>query len=226
MSKSSEKSRLSQLRRKTSSPTLFRSGDTKTEPGDEILLTLKSETTGDGGEEALFARTTGSNERCFQFSLRSLFLLAILVALACAIGTQPVGLNGRSTSSWSRGSLGKTELWCMHLAYSNSDVPVMGYLWHSVGEKAIGPTCFRIGNFPGDFAVNGQPVTPGRDFILFYNDADDKPQRLEISKGEAKRVFGRSGSSQYHSLIEKFWQETIEPLRKTSGGKPAETPVH
>jgi hypothetical protein len=217
---------LSQLRRKTSSPALLRSGDTKTEPGDEILLTLKTETTDDGGEEALFTRPAGSHEHFFQFSLRSLFLLAILVALACAIGTQPVELNGRSTSSWSRGSLNKTELWCVHIEVSNSDVPVMGYLWRSVGEKASGPTCFRIGNFPGDFAVNGQPVTPGRDFILFYNDADDKPQRLEISKGEAKRIFGPSGNSGRASLIEKFWKETIEPLRRTSGGKPIVRPVH
>jgi hypothetical protein len=67
--------------------------------------------------------------------------------------------------------------------------------------------------------VNGQAVTPGRDFILFFNDADDKPQRLEISKEEAKKLFGGYGNSGDRSLIEKFWRETIEPLRRATDGK-------
>ena len=203
---------LSQLRDRKSPNDLAHSGNEDAASANDIVLAPRSEATGD----VVFTPIAASDERFPQFSLRSLFVLAILVALACAIGTQPIAPSKTWRSSWGGTAGGKPVLWSVHVVSSRAGVPAIGYLWRAQGEKASSPMCFDVSASADYFAVNGRPVTPGRNFILFYNDADDQPQRLEMSKEEAMRVFG---SQKYRSRIEEFWQETIEPLRKTPEAK-------
>ena len=147
-------------------------------------------------------------------------MLAILVALACAIGTQPVELVSDINRSWSTiqgsGSAGYRESWFLRLRASRSGVPTIGYLWHARETSAHGPTYSGGDVSARNFEVNGRRITPGWNFVLSFSDGEEKPQTLEISKTEAMRVFG----DPFNQLrIEKFWRETIEPLRKTSGTK-------
>ena len=172
---------LSQLRVRKSPGESAHSGNEDAASADDILLAPKGEAVGD----VVFAPITASNERFPQFSLRSLFVLAILVALACAIGTRPIELNRNWGTSWSTGnggsSTGNAGEWSVFVASLRSGRPAIGYLWRS--KKEGGPTCFDGLGPHGYFLVNGQAVAPGRNFILFFNDAEDQPQRLEILQG-------------------------------------------
>ena len=92
---------LSQLRRWPSPDEFSHSGNADAASADESLTVPKTETAGGEGD-VVFAPINSSHERFPQFSLRSLFVLAILVALACAIGTQPIVLNRNWGSSCER----------------------------------------------------------------------------------------------------------------------------
>jgi hypothetical protein len=151
-----------------------------------------------------------------QFSLLSLFVLAVLVALACAIGTRPIAPSRTWSTSWC-GTAGKdTVAWSVRVVASRSGIPAIGVLWRSQGKRAGSPDCIPFSSSAQDFSVNGQSVSTGANFILFYNDAEDKPRRLEISKEEATKVFGDPLNM---SQLETFWQEKIEPLRRKSTTK-------
>jgi hypothetical protein len=154
-----------------------------------------------------------------QFSLRSLFVLAILVALGSAIGTQPIGLPRQWTRSWiTPGGSGKSiESWTVHVAASRSGVPAVGYLRHSrrtfaKGESASGTQSSSSYGSSYNVDVDGQTIAPGRNFVLVYREGEGEPQRLEMPKEDAAKIFD-SGFDE--SAIEKFWREKIEPLRAT-----------
>jgi hypothetical protein len=170
----------------------------------------------------LFAPIAVSRGRFPQFTLRSMFVLAILVALACAIGTQPITLtvSQSCSSAWGPAGIpGKTSVyWYMEVVRSRAATPVIGYVWRLQGPATDGPTCFDFSSPSSGFRVEGQPVTLTRGFILFYNDTANCPQRLDIPREEAIEVFGSNWTEQG---IEKFWQEKIEPLRKASAAPPA-----
>ncbi len=113
------------------------------------------------------------------------------------------------------GTAASAESWYVHVAASRSGIPAVGYLRHFREKSGRGPIgSGTIGS--SDFKVDGRRVTPGRNFILIYRDGDEEPRRLEISKTEAMELFG-NGVDQ--PRVEKFWRETIEPLRKAAATK-------
>jgi hypothetical protein len=182
----------------------------------EILLAPKTEPDGQPGD-VVFTPLKTPRRWLPQFSLRSLFVLAILVALGSAIGTQPVGFHGNWSSRSNRwdeaGPSGSRTYLEVFLIISGSGHPAIGFLWRS--QNRGNTPAISVSSSDDTVRVNGQVVSLGRNFVLFYNDAENKLQRLDIPKEEAIRVFSQLDESQ----IEKFWREKIEPLRKMPSGK-------
>ena len=65
--------------------------------------------------------------------------------------------------------------------------------------------------------VDGSPIKPEQDFVLYVNDSDGSPLCLRIPKEDAIKVFGRSfkvfGRSSNQSQIENFWETVVKPQR-------------
>jgi hypothetical protein len=201
---------LAQLRRMASSAN---SSGTQ-EPAAAAPEAETPSTTPDGVDHHVIASASTLWQRRFpQFTIRSLFVLTILVALACALGTQPLRASRSTGMSWGAGlSRGGVEAMGVQVYTSPGGVPLMGFLWREQGTGPVSsPKCFEMTGSSSTFRVGGQYITPNANFILYYNDADDKPQRLEIPRDEASKVFGNGMTS---AGLEQFWRKRIEPLRK------------
>jgi hypothetical protein len=153
----------------------------------------------------------------FQFSLRSMFVLTILVALACAIGTRPRPTDYASSTTWTSTSKGKRYTWCVTMLCYRSGRPAVGYIWREVGTGPSGlqgrirvrrtseHTCF--------VDVDGIAIQPANEFQLFVNDLHSNPMRLVIPTKDATELFGPNLNM---SRIEQFWNEVVEPQRRNS----------
>jgi hypothetical protein len=210
---------LSELRRWPLPGEFSHSGNESAASADKTLTLREAEAAGDAAGDAVWVPIPPSHRRFPQFSLRSLFALAILVALGSAIGTQSVELPRQWTRSWTTGGkAGKDmESWSVDVAAFRSGIPAVGYLRHSLAKSADRPRSSYSYGSRASIRVNGQTIAPGRKFVLVFRDGEDEPQRLEVPKEEAAKVFG---SHCDNSAIEKFWRETIEPLRKASVTTP------
>lgn len=161
-----------------------------------------------------------------QFSLRSLFILAILVALGSALGMRPVTFPRKSSQQWiTVGNTSKdADFWSLEVVAPYSGEPAVGCLRHWRRKLAAGEShrhSKSSGSCGGEYSltINGRTIRPGRNFVLAFQEGDDEPQRMEIPKGEAEKIFGRQGDN---SAIEKFWRDKIEPLIKALGRKSVE----
>jgi hypothetical protein len=151
-----------------------------------------------------------------QFSLRSMFVLTILVALACALGTRPPATNDSWNISWA--SPGKSGLWHVEVVGYHSGKPAVGYLWQTMGTQGADPAGrIRVSAVCSSaeprhyIKVDGVAIQPSEEFQLFVNDLHGDPMRLVIPRKDAMEVFGRQLNA---SRIEKFWNEVVEPQRR------------
>lgn len=155
-----------------------------------------------------------------QFSLRSMFVFSVILALACWLGTRPLPPD----DSWGwfqsgSSSNGNVVAWSVEVVGYRSGTPVAGYLWRSEGKKeARSPSRVSVAHDGQrrDLIVDGSQVRPTHEFQLFVNDCDDNPMRLTIPKKDATELFGRNLDM---PRLEKFWQDTVEPQRKRQAEK-------
>jgi hypothetical protein len=154
--------------------------------------------------------------RPFQYSLRSLFVLTFLVAIACWWGTRPLPPNDHWDEAIGFASPGGVGLWTLDVAGYDSGTPVVGYLWRSEGKRtAHGPGRRLLiegdGNQHYILMVDGKTIRPEKDFQLFVNDSQDNPLCLKLPRQEAIEIFGKRHN---FARIEKFWTDVVEPMRK------------
>ena len=161
----------------------------------------------------------------FQFSLRSMFVLTVLVALGSALGTRPLPTYPSLSTMWTFQSNGMPGLLCVGVVGYDSGTPAVGYLWRTVGKEPHGPEGRIVIGLSSRqdhyIAVDGVAVQPSGEFQLFVNDLHNNPMRLVIPKKEAMEVFGRNLNM---SRIKKFWNKVVEPQRRdppaaSAGGK-------
>jgi hypothetical protein len=149
--------------------------------------------------------------RAFQFSLRSMFILTVLVALASAIGSRPLP----TSESWNMGWATSQTRWHVQVLGYHSGRPVIGSLSKAQGADLSGRRQLHIFlSLRSSYIdnVGGVAIQPSsEDFQLFVNDLHNNPMRLVIPMKDAMKIFGRNLDK---ARIEKFWSEVVEPARK------------
>ena len=152
-----------------------------------------------------------SPSRRFQFSLRSVFMLMVIVALACWSG-----IRHNPSDRWGHGVFFSSKIgcvgWYIGVVGYRSGVPVTGYLWREEGQTVSSPSRVEIEHDADGYRlmVDGSRIKPEQDFVLYVNDADGSPLCLRIPKEDAIKVFGRSLDQ---SRIENFWETVVKPQR-------------
>ncbi|MBN2580844.1 MAG: hypothetical protein JXB10_17795 [Pirellulales bacterium] len=151
----------------------------------------------------------------FQFSLRSLLLLTVLLALACWLGTRPVAPNDSWSTSGTTSSQGKIVQWYVGVVGYRNGAPAIGCLWREAQKNftRFPPVPFDIGsNSKGEyiFEVTGDLIHPTKDFQLFVNDSEGKPLCIHVPPDEAPDLFGRNLDL---AKIQKYWKQVVEPIR-------------
>ena len=163
----------------------------------------------------------------FQFSLRSMFVLTVLVALGSALGTRPLPTYPSLSAMWTFQSNGMPGLLCVGVVGYDSGTPAVGYLWRTVGKEPHGPEGRIVIGLSSRqdhyIAVDGVAVQPSGEFQLFVNDLHNNPMRLVIPRGGD----GSLRAQPEHVAIEKFWNEVVEPQRRIRPPRPlAESSRH
>lgn len=154
----------------------------------------------------------------FRFSLRSLFVALVIVALGCAAGSRrlPPSMQRSITQSFS--SAGGSGLLAAGVIQYRDGTPVAGYLWRAEGEAlrevrerfAIS-TQRSKGRSECELQIDDLKVTPSKEFQLFVNDLDGNPRRLIVPRDQADQLF--RGNLDMDKLGE-FWNTWVEPQRK------------
>jgi hypothetical protein len=151
----------------------------------------------------------------FQFSLRAALVATAIVALGCAMGSRRLppcdGWEGYQDCS----SNGNLVLQSHGVIAYRSGRPVAGYLWREEGKGEVHNSTrvrVRSGANCAELIVDGKAVEPTGEFQLFVNDLRGDPMRLIVPKEQALGVFARPVNP---ATLQKFWNEFVEPARKT-----------
>ncbi len=145
----------------------------------------------------------------FQFTLRSMFVLTIIVALACWAGTRPLSPDDHWEQTSSSSSNAGAVMWSVGAVGYRSGRLATGYIWRSEGRTPSTPTRIRIQGDRSDgyrLIVDDVPIAPAEEFQLFVNDAEGNPICLRISQEDAAKLFGRPVNQ---PRIEQFWKDVV-----------------
>jgi hypothetical protein len=172
----------------------------------------------------------GPSPRPFQFTLRSMFVLTLIAALACWTGTRPLPPDQQwGYTITSPTNAGSSVMWSIGVVGSHSGVPATGYLWRDEKttttperiyiETVSSPNGIQTAHngIYYSLVVDGKSIEPGKDFQLFVNDSKGNLVCLRIPRDEAIRAFGRPLNQ---SRIEEFWKTVVVPQRDHSPQSP------
>jgi hypothetical protein len=151
----------------------------------------------------------------FQFTVRTALIATAIVALGCAMGSRRLPPDDHWDGCQVYTLTGKMGLQSHGVIGYRSGRPVAGYLWREKGNGEVrSPTRVRIANRANavELIVDGKAIEPTAEFQLFVNDLRGDPIRLIVPKEQALGVFARPTNP---ATLDKFWNEFVEPARKT-----------